>query len=140
MVKISSSKAQDTVIVNDDDTWFSLLTRLRQMEKNKDKERKLSYQLYVDATFNYFDREKTSPDLKDKAKSKAKPYSVRATRLESPIELSSNQEIKDIYQDDDDDLEASQNTKKTRDSTTKRQFREKASRVKSLPTQEYIRQ
>jgi hypothetical protein len=79
------------------------------MEKNRDKERKLSCQLYVDATFNCFDREKTpSPDSKDKVKSKAKPYSVRVTRLESPIKLSSDQEIEDIYQDDDDDnLEAS---------------------------------
>jgi hypothetical protein len=83
------------------------LTRLRQMEKNGDKEKKLSCQLYVDTTFNCFNREKTLLNLKDKAKSKAKLYNVRATRLESLIKLSSNQEIKDIYQDDDDDLEAS---------------------------------
>jgi hypothetical protein len=140
MVKIGSSKAQDTVVVDDDDAWFSLLTRLRQIEKNRDKERKLSYQLYVDATFNCFDREKTPPNLKDKAKSKAKLYNVRATRLESPIKLLNDQEIKDIYQDDDDDLEASQNTKKTRDSITKRQLCKKASRVKSFLAQEYIRQ
>jgi hypothetical protein len=113
------------------------------MEKNGERDRKLSCQLYVDATFNYFDREQTPPlNLKDKVKSKAKPYSVRVIRLESPlIKLSSNQEIKDIYQDDkDDDLEASQNTKKTRDSTIKRQLREKAARDKTLTTQEYIRQ
>jgi hypothetical protein len=109
MVKIGNLKAQDTIVVDDDDAWFSLLTRLHQMDKNGDKERKLSYQLYVDITFNCFDREKTPPlDSKVKAKSKSKPHSVRVTRLDSPlIELSSDQEIKDIYQDDDDDdLEA----------------------------------
>ncbi len=62
------------------------------MEKNRDKERKLSCQLYVDATFNCFNREKTPPppNSKGKAKSKSKPHSVRVTRLESPIELSSD--------------------------------------------------
>ncbi|PMD14669.1 hypothetical protein NA56DRAFT_650779 [Hyaloscypha hepaticicola] len=144
IVKVGSSKALDTLTVDDDDAWFSLLTRLRQMEKNGERDRKLCYQLYVDATFNCFDREKTPPpDSKGKVKSKAKPYTMRVTRLESPsIELSSDQEIEDTYQDDeDDDLEAPQNTKtKTRDSTTKRQLREKAARDKTLTAQEYIRQ
>ena len=70
------------------------------MEKNKDKERKLSYQLYIDTTFNYFDHEKTPPPFnsKGKAKIKSKPYNVHVTRLDSPlIELSSDQEIEDTY-------------------------------------------
>ena len=99
MVKISNSKVQDTIIINNNNTWFSLLIRLYQIEKNRDKKRKLNYQLYIDITFNYFNREKTpsSPNSKDKAKCKAKLYSVYITCLESPIKLSSNQEIEDIY-------------------------------------------
>jgi hypothetical protein len=66
---------------------------------------------------------------------------MRVTRLDSDIiELSSDQEVEEIPQDDeDDDLEAPQNTK-NRDSITKRQLRQKALRDRSLPAQEYIRQ
>ncbi len=45
---------------------------------------------------------------------------MRTTRLNSPIELSSDYKIADTFQDNkDNDLEASQNTK-NRDSITKR--------------------
>jgi hypothetical protein len=69
------------------------------MKKNKERDRKLNYQLYVNVTFNCFNREQTPPlNLKGKVKSKAKPYNVHVTCLKSPlIELLSNQEIKDIY-------------------------------------------
>jgi hypothetical protein len=69
------------------------------MKKNRERDKKLYYQLYINTTFNCFNREKTPPlNSKGKVKSKAKPYIIRVTRLESPlIELSSDQEIKDIY-------------------------------------------
>jgi hypothetical protein len=92
------------------------------MEKIKERDKKLYIQLYVDATFNCFDRNQTPPlDSKAKATSKSKPYIIRVTRLDSDIiELSSDQEVEETLQDDeDDDLEAPQNTK-NRDSITKR--------------------
>lgn len=67
------------------------------MERNGERDKKLYYQLYVNITFNCFDREKTPLDLKGKVKAKFKPYIVRVTCLESLIELSSDYEIEDIY-------------------------------------------
>lgn len=111
------------------------------MEKNRERERKLYVQLYVNATFNCFDCKQTPPpNSKVKGASKAKPHSMRITRLESSIiNISSNQEVKETLQDNkDDDLKAPQNTK-SRDSTTNRQLCQKALCDQSLPTQEYIR-
>lgn len=61
------------------------------MEKIRERDRKLCVQLYVDATFNCFDRKQTPPDSKAKATGKSKPYTIRVTRLDSDIiELSSD--------------------------------------------------
>jgi hypothetical protein len=79
------------------------------MEKIGERDRKLYVQLYVNATFNCFDRKQTPPlDSKVKATSKSKPHTMRVTRLDSDIiELSSDQEVEETLQDDeDDDLEA----------------------------------
>jgi hypothetical protein len=77
------------------------------MKKNKERDKKLYYQLYIDITFNYFNCKKTLIS-NSKVKAKSKPYTIYVTCLESLIKLSSDQEIKDIYQDnEDDDLEAS---------------------------------
>ncbi|KAH8753763.1 hypothetical protein F5882DRAFT_419236 [Hyaloscypha sp. PMI_1271] len=92
-----------------------LLTTLRQMEKDSDRDRKIYHKIYTEVIYRTFDRQKTPPLSANRARGGNK--------------------------DNDDDLELPSHLPlKLRDSTTNRQLQEKAAHDMNLPAQEYIRQ
>jgi hypothetical protein len=145
-VRTGNSKAVDSVHVDHDDSWLGLLTTLRQIEKDGDRGRKQCHKIYADVVYRTFDRQKTPPpgamEVNGRARGKAKPHTMRVTRLTSPaIDNSSDQEIDDTQPDDDDDLELPPYLpSNSRDSTTNQQFRQKKAREVNRPAPEYIRQ
>src|SRR6266536_2939499 len=123
--------------VVDDKSWANLLTLLRQMEKDGDRDRKNCHKLFVDAVYESFDREKTPPETKIKT-NKAKAKTARPTRLDSSFaeaDLSPNDMDDEL--EDNDDLDA---PLPTRNSVTKQQLQRKASNVAALKPTEYTRQ
>ncbi|KAH8744340.1 hypothetical protein F5882DRAFT_423613 [Hyaloscypha sp. PMI_1271] len=145
--QIGSSKAADSIYVDDDESWLGLLTTLRQMEKDGDRDQKIYHKIYTEVIYRTFDRQKTPPlsanGARGRNKGKAKPHTMRATRLTS-IDIDDDpftEEIDNTQQDNDDNLELPSHLPlKLRDSTTNRQLQEKAARDMNLPAQEYIRQ
>jgi hypothetical protein len=57
------------------------------MEKDSDRDRKIYYKIYTEVIYKTFDYQKTPPLSANRArggnKGKAKPYTMRATRLTS---------------------------------------------------------
>jgi hypothetical protein len=105
--RIGSSKALDSIHVDDDDSWETLLTTLRQMEKDGgEKNKKNCHQVYIDAYYRCFDRKQTPELPQAKGKNKAQPYTMRPTRLESPPVEPSSDRAEDDTQGNDDDLDA----------------------------------
>ena len=118
------------------------------MERDGERDRKLSHKIYAEVIYRTFDRQKTPPlsanRTRGRNKGKSRPHTMRPTRLTS-TDIDDDdpfaEEINDIQLDDDDNLDLPPYLpSKLRDSMTNRQLLEKAARDKSLPAQEYIRQ
>jgi hypothetical protein len=56
IIRISSSKAINSIYINDNKSWLGLLTTLRQMERDSERDRKLSYKIYAEVIYRTFDR------------------------------------------------------------------------------------
>jgi hypothetical protein len=117
------------------------------MEKDGERDRKLSHKIYTEVVYRTFDRQKTPPlsanGTKGRNKGKSRPHTMRPTRLTS-TDIDDDdpfaEEINDTQQDDDDLDLPPHLPSNLRDSTTNRQLQEKAARDINLPAQEYIRQ
>jgi hypothetical protein len=139
--------------IDDEVSWLDLLTRLRQMYKDGDYNRKNCFKVVVDAIYSTYDREKTPPALPQvKGKGKAQPHTVRSTPLFGspslfngpPIVLTSDPPEEEEYDPNEVPIEKEQaplpKQLSNRDSSTKQQLHKKASKDKGLRAKAFTRQ
>ena len=141
-VTIGNPKGRHHILrVDDVESWKDVEITLRQVEKDGGSDRKNAHKITIDAVYQSFDRSVTPPPEKPaKGKSKARPETVRLTRLDTSDSETGTIEDEDDYDtSDSQDLDQPPPLYKSRDSMTNRQLKEKRSRDKRLPAEEYNR-